>query len=162
MLEIIADFVALEFEDIIPINATQTIDNEEKSIAKLKDFLANKCQNNGWIYDEDQITDAPIKFLAEEITREKLFLKLNQELPYSLCVKTESFQNLDNGEIKIYQTIFVTKENHKTIILGKRGHLLKEIGSQARQEISDLCQTKVHLFLFVKVKENWMKDKELL
>jgi GTP-binding protein Era len=157
ILEIMADFVDLNFEYIIPINATQNID--KNGINELKELLVKKCQNDNWIFGEDQITDAPIKFLAEEITREKLFLKLNQELPYSIFIKTDSFQNFNNGDVKIYQTILVTKENHKNIVIGKRGNLLKEIGIEARKEISDLCQCKVHLFLFVKVKEDWMKTE---
>ena len=159
LLAIVAAFVDLGFEDIIPVNATQNLEGADNGIDNLKNFLSNKCYNDGWIYDEDQITDAPIKYLAEEITREKLFLKLSQELPYSVFVKTDSFQNFDNGDIKIYQTIFVTKDSHKNIVIGKRGALLKEIGIEAREEISQLCQTKIHLFLFVKVKEDWIKSE---
>jgi len=159
LLEILAEFVQEGFEDIIPVNATQNLEENKNGIKDLKIFLAQKCQNDDWIYEEDQVTDAPIKFLAEEITREKLFLKLNQELPYSLHVSTDSFQNFDNGDIKIQQTILVSKDNHKNIVIGKRGSLLKEIGIEARNEISQLCQTNVHLFLFVKVKEDWMKSE---
>lgn len=159
LLEIIADFAANGFEDIIPTNATQILENNKDGIKILQQFLAAKCHNEGWIYDEDQITDAPIKFLAEEITREKLFLKLNQELPYSLCVKTDSFTRFENGDIKIHQTIYVTKENHKAIIIGKRGSLLKEVGLEARIDIANLSQSNVHLFLFVKIRENWIKEE---
>lgn len=159
LLEIIADLASYGFDDIIPTNATKALQNSKDGIKILQQFLSTKCTNDDWIYEEDQITDAPIKFLAEEITREKLFLKLNQELPYSLCVKTDSFQKFDNGDIKIHQTIYVTKENHKAIIIGKRGSLLKEIGLEARKDISDLCQTNIHLFLFVKIKENWIREE---
>tara|TARA_Y100000389_G_C17467008_1_gene526567 strand:+ start:1874 stop:2773 length:900 start_codon:yes stop_codon:yes gene_type:complete len=162
LLDIIANCSNLNFNDIIPVNATKSLKQDDNGIKILQKFLASKCQNPDWLYSEDQISDASIKFLAEEITREKLFLKLDQELPYSLCVKTDSFQHLDNNDIKIHQTIFVLKENHKKIIIGKRGSLLKEIGIEARNEISQLCQTKIHLFLFIKIRPNWMKDEEIL
>ena len=155
ILEIIAGFAALGCEDIIPISA-QTKDGLEN----LKKFLCDKCQNAGWIYDEDQITDAPMRFIASEITREKLFLKLNQELPYSLTVKTDTYEVLDNGDIKIHQTIFVTKESQKSIVVGKNGSMIKQVGNEARQDISQIAQAKCHLFLFVKVQKDWMNDSE--
>ena len=155
ILETMAKLVDLGFEDIFVISA-QT----GESVEVLKKFLCKKCVNVGWIYDEDQITDAPMRFLASEITREKLFLKLTQELPYSLTVKTDSYEVLDNKEIKIHQTIFVLKDSQKTIIIGKNGSMIKEIGQEARHDIGQLAGVKVHLFLFIKVKKDWMSHVE--
>ena len=155
ILEIMAKLVDMGFEDIFPISA-ETKDGVEK----IKNFLCEKCLNPGWIYNEEQITDAPMRFIASEITREKLFLKLNQELPYSLTVKTDSYEILNNGDVKIHQTIFVMKDSQKSIIVGKNGSMIKEIGQESRKDIAELADAKVHLFLFVKVKENWMNDAE--
>ncbi len=155
ILEIMAGVVELGFEEIIPISA-ETKDNVEK----VKKLLCEKCLNPGWIYDEDQITDAPMRFIASEITREKLFLKLEQELPYNLAVKTDSYEVLNNGDIKIYQTILVTKESQKSIIVGKNGSMIKQIGQESRTDISEIANAKIHLFLFVKVQKNWMNDSE--
>ncbi len=155
ILEIMAKAVELGFEDIFPISA-ETKDGVEK----IKKFLCEKCLNLGWIYNEEQITDAPMRFVASEITREKLFLKLNQELPYSLSVKTDSYEVLGGSEIKIHQTIFVLKESQKSIIVGKNGAMIKQIGLEARRDISEIADAKVHLFLFVKVKKDWMNDVE--
>jgi GTPase len=155
ILEIMAGVIELGFEEIIPISA-ETKDNVEK----VKKILCEKCLNPDWIYDEDQITDAPMRFIASEITREKLFLKLEQELPYNLAVKTDSYEVLRNGEIKIHQTILVTKDSQKSIIVGKNGSMIKEIGQESRADISEIAATKIHLFLFVKVQKNWMNDSE--
>lgn len=155
ILEIMAKLVDMGFEDIFPISA-ETKDGVEK----IKNFLCEKCLNPGWIYNEEQITDAPMRFIASEITREKLFLKLNQELPYSLTVKTDAYEILNNGDVKIHQTIFVMKDSQKSIIVGKNGSMIKEIGQESRKDIAELADAKVHLFLFVKVKENWMNDVE--
>jgi len=155
ILEIMAGLVDMGFKDIYPISA-ETKDNVEK----VKKFLCEKCLNPNWIYDEDQITDAPMRFIASEITREKLFLKLHQELPYALAVKTDSYEVLRNGEIKIHQTILVTKESQKSIIVGKNGSMIKEIGQESRNDIADIAGAKIHLFLFAKVQKNWMNDSE--
>ena len=100
----------------------------------------------------------PMRFLAAEITREKLFLALRDELPYALSVETEQWEEREDGSIAIHQLITVQRESHKKIVLGKGGAMLKRIGSQARKDIGEQCGTKVHLFLFVKVREDW-KDK---
>jgi GTP-binding protein Era len=155
VLEIVAACAAIGCDDIIPISA-ETKDNLEY----LKKFLCDKCQNPDWIYDEDQITDAPMRFIASEITREKLFLKLTQELPYSITVKTDTYEVLENGEIKIHQTIFVTKDSQKSIVVGKNGNMIKEIGQEARTDIALIAGAKTHLFLFVKVQKDWMNSTE--
>ncbi len=129
-------------------------------LVQLKEFLLNKCAPAPWAYNEEDITDAPMRGIASEITREKLFLKLNRELPYSLTVKTDDYKVAPNGHITIHQTIFVLKDSQKGIILGHNGALIKEIGSEARHEIAEIAGAKVSLFLFVKVKKNWMNDLE--
>lgn len=154
-LEIIAKLAELGINDIFMVSA-QSGDGVEE----VKKFLCDKCPTAPWIYDEDQITDAPMRFVASEITREKLFLKLDKELPYNLTVKTDSYEVLNNGDVKIHQTIFVTKESQKSIIVGKHGSLIKEIGSESRADLSEIAGSKVHLFLFVKVKKDWMSDLE--
>ncbi len=155
LLEIFAAAIQLGFEEIIPISA-----ETKDGIEKVKKLLCDKAKNPDWIYDEEQITDAPMRFIASEITREKLFLKLNQELPYSLTVKTDIYEILKNGEIKIHQTIFVTKESQKSIVVGKNGSMIKQIGEESRADLALIAEAKVHLFLFVKVKKDWMNDVE--
>ncbi len=155
VLEMMVKLVELGFEDIFPISAAT-----KDGLEKVKKFLCEKCLHPNWIYDEEQITDAPMRFIAAEITREKLFLKLNRELPYSLAVKTDKYEVLDNGQIKIHQTIFVTRESQKSIILGKNGTMIKQIGEESRLDIGQISGVKTHLFLFVKVKANWMNSVE--
>jgi GTP-binding protein Era len=155
LLETTAKLADLGFVDIFMISA-----KTGEGVANLKKFLCEKCQNPNWIYDEEQITDAPMRFVASEITREKLFLKLNQEIPYSLAVKTDVYEVFDNGQIKIHQTIYVLKESQKTIVIGKNGSMIKEVGQEARKDIAEIVGNKVHLFLFCKVKEDWMNDVE--
>ena len=130
-----------------------------EGVDKLKNYILSRAKQGEWIFKDDELTDVPLKFLASEITREKLFLKLNQELPYSVDVETEKWEEFDNCDIKIQQVIYVLKENQKSIILGKRGKLIKEIGMESRQELQKFLNKKVHLFLFVKLKENWIEEK---
>lgn len=153
ILEIIAKLSQLSITEIFPVSSTT-----KDGIDKIKNYLLQKCQNLNWPYDENEITDAPTKFLACEITREKLFEHLNQELPYSLTVKTDDFQILDNGQIKIHQSIYVLKESQKKIILGKNGQRIKQISIKAKEDISNLVNHKIHLYLFIKVKSNWMNN----
>lgn len=156
LLKIFAPLVDAGFTDIIPISALNL-----DGIDTVKELFCNKSQNPGWIYDEDQITDAPMRFIASEITREKLFIRLYKEMPYQLTVKTDTYENLDNGDVRIRQTIFVTRESQKSIILGKRGSMIKEVGLESRKDISEMAGCKkVHLFLFVKVKKDWMNEVE--
>lgn len=155
VLEAMAALVDLGHKDIFTISA-----KNDDGVAEIKEFLCKKCLNPEWIYNEDQITDAPMRFIATEITREKLFLKLHQELPYALTVKNDSYEVLRNGQIKIHQTIFVLKESQKSIIVGKNGSMIREIGEESRNDIGEIADTKIHLFLFVKVKKNWMNDIE--
>ena len=124
-------------------------------------FLKENATDSGWMYEEDDITNLPARFLASEITREQLFLQLHQELPYNLTVECESWQEQKNGSIKVNQVIIVGRDIHKNMIIGKHGSRIKEIGSIARVNIEELLGIKIHLFLFVKVRENWEDNPEL-
>jgi len=129
-------------------------------VEDLKGWLAEQSPVGPWHYPEDQISDAPMRSLAAEITREKLYDRLHQELPYQSTVETESWKELRNGEVRIEQTIYVERESQRKIVLGKGGATIKAIGADARKEITALVEQKVHLFLFVKVREGWGDDPE--
>ena len=122
--------------------------------------LANILPPGPYLYPEEQISDLPVKLLAAEITREKLFLRLHQELPYSAHVEVEGWQDRKDGSVKIDQVIYIQRAAHKKIVIGKSGETIKAISSAARAELSELLGKKVHLFLFVKVRENWIDDPE--
>jgi GTPase len=126
----------------------------------LKRWLAEHSPRGPWHYPEDQISDAPMRSLAAEITREKLFNRLHQELPYQATVETESWKELRGGDVRIEQTIYVERESQRKIVLGKGGATIKAIGAEARKEIAGMTEQKVHLFLFVKVREGWGDDPE--
>ena len=129
-------------------------------VVDLKHWLAAEVPAGPWLYPEDQITDAPLRQLAAEITREKLFLRLHQELPYQSTVETEVWKDVKGGAIRIEQTIYVERESQRKIVLGKGGATIKAIGAQARREIAVIVEQLVHLFLFVKVREGWGDDPE--
>jgi GTPase len=129
-------------------------------IADLKSWLAAHVPAGPWHYPEDQITDAPLRQLAAEITREKLYSRLHQELPYQATVETDRWQELKDGSIRIEQTIYVERASQRKIVLGKAGSTIKAIGSQARSAIAGMREAPVHLFLFVKVREGWSEDPE--
>ena len=129
-------------------------------IADLKRFFAAHVPEGPWLYPEDQISDAPLRQLAAEITREKLFLRLHQELPYHSTVETEVWKELRDGAVRIEQTIYVERESQRKIVLGKGGQTIKAIGAAARIEIAAAIEHPVHLFLFVKVREGWGDDPE--
>jgi GTP-binding protein Era len=126
----------------------------------LRRTLASMVPPGPFHYPEDQMSDAPIRHLAAEITREKIFQKLHQELPYSSTVETESWTERKDKSVRIEQTIFVERESQRKIVLGKAGATIKSIGADARKEIAELIEQPVHLFLFVKVRENWGEDPE--
>ncbi|HXW70034.1 MAG TPA: GTPase Era [Methylocella sp.] len=130
------------------------------SIEKLQKTLAGLMPKGPWLYPQDQIADMPLRLLAAEITREKIFERLHDELPYALTVETELWRDLPDGSARIEQTIYVMREGHKKIVIGEGGHTLKAIGMAARREIGEAADQKVHLFLFVKVRENWEDDPE--
>jgi len=129
-------------------------------VADLKDWLAQHVPPGPWLYPPDQMSDAPIRQLAAEITREKLFERLHQELPYHSTVETEAWKELRGGDIRIEQTIYVERESQRKIVLGKGGQTIKAIGEAARKDIAGIVEAKVHLFLFVKVREGWGEDPE--
>ncbi len=123
-------------------------------------WLADRVPPGPWLYPEDQMSDAPLRFLAAEITREKMFERLHDELPYRSTVETEAWETFKDGSVKISQTIYVEREGQRKIVLGEKGATIRSIGTAARKEITEIAETKVHLFLFVKVRENWADDPE--
>jgi GTP-binding protein Era len=129
-------------------------------VSDLKTFLAGQVPPGPWLYPEDQISDAPMRQLAAEITREKLYLRLHQELPYQSTVETEVWKELKDGAVRIEQTIYVERESQRKIVLGKGGQTIKAIGAAARTEIAEAVEHPVHLFLFVKVRDGWSDDPE--
>jgi len=129
-------------------------------VADLKQWLAAHVPPGPWHYPEDQITDAPLRQLAAEVTREKLYFRLHQELPYQSTVETEQWTERKDGSVRIEQTIYVERESQRKIVLGKGGQTIKAIGAEARREIADILEQPVHLFLFVKVREGWGDDPE--
>ena len=126
----------------------------------LLDYLAQALPEGPWYYPEDQISDLPMRQLAAEITREKLYLRLHQELPYSSHVETEKWEEKQDGSVRIEQVIYVERDSQKKIVLGHKGETIRAIGQAARKEIGEILEQKVHLFLFVKVRENWGDDPE--
>jgi GTP-binding protein Era len=113
-----------------------------------------------WHYPADDLSDAPLRILAAEITREKIFNRLHDELPYATTVETTSWQDRKDKSVRIEQTIFVTRASQKAIVLGKGGQTIKQISTEARMELAQVLERTVHLFLFVKVRENWQDDPE--
>ena len=127
-------------------------------VEDLKRDLASRMQPGPWLYPEDQVSDAPLRALAAEITREKIYERLHEELPYRSTVETDSWQERPDGSVRIEQTIFVERDSQRKIVLGEGGRTIKAIGQAARRDIAEIAETKVHLFLFVKVRENWSDD----
>ena len=153
--------MAKELNDKIDFDATFMISALHADRTQdVMDWLVKHAPQGVWHYPEDQINDMPERLLAAEITREKLFRKLYQELPYALTVETEKWEEFDNGDIMISQIIYVARDTHKGIVLGKGGSQIKEIGEAARLELQELLECKVHLKLFVKVDEKWLEDRE--
>lgn len=126
----------------------------------LLDWLAQTLPEGPWYYPEDQISDLPMRQLAAEITREKLYLRLHQELPYSSHIETERWEEKKDGSVRIEQVIYVERDSQKKIVLGHKGETIRAIGQAARKEIGEILEQTVHLFLFVKVRENWGDDPE--
>lgn len=122
--------------------------------------LASRVPEGPWLYPKDQITDLPVKLLTAEVTREKLFLRLHQELPYSAHVEVEGWEERKDGSVKIDQVIYIQRAAHKKIVIGAKGETIKAISSAARAELTEMLGRKVHLFLFVKVREHWIDDPE--
>ena len=130
-------------------------------VEDLKHGLARRLPEGPWLYPEDQISDAPMRFLAAEITREKLFMQLHQEVPYATLVETESWDEFDDGSVKLGQIIYVQREGQKAIVLGKAGSRIRAVRVAAQAELEAMLGRKVHLFLFVKLREHWSDDPHL-
>ena len=154
LLRLSQEFFAEEvFTDVFMISAKKGSGTQD-----LVNFLAAKMPDGPWMFPEDDVSDMPLRLLAAEITREKLYYQLQQELPYSATVETELWEERKDGSVKLEQTIFVEREGQKAIILGKGGKRIKALGSDARKELEAIFERRVHLFLFVKVRENWGDD----
>ncbi len=142
-----------QFEQTFLISAHRGTD-----VKDVQDYLVEKMPESPWLYPEDQLSDISDRLMAAEITREKLFLRLHQELPYSLTVETEGWSRTKKKDLRIEQTIYVERDSQKALVLGQKGATVKIIGQQAREEMTELFGTTVHLFLFVKVRDKWGDD----
>ncbi|MBI1180744.1 MAG: GTPase Era [Alphaproteobacteria bacterium] len=129
-------------------------------IDDLKRFFAARMPQGPWLYPEDQLSDIPMRLMGAEITREKLFLRVHQELPYAATVETEQWEERRDGSVAIHQVIFVERDSQKPIVIGKGGRTIKDIGEAARRELEDILGRKVHLFLTVRVRKGWGDDRE--
>ena len=149
------------FESICSFDATFIVSALTGEGSKeVLSYLAKNLPKGPWLYPEDEITDLPARLLAAEITREQIFMRLHQELPYATTVETEEWTERDDGAIVINQIIYLKKAGHKKIVIGKNGSMIKMLGKAARLEIEQILERSVHLFLFVKVRENWMDDPD--
>ena len=146
---------AADFSETLLISALKGDGLED-----LKDIITGYLPEGPWLYPEDQMTDITERMLAAEVTREKFFLRLHQELPYAATIETESWQEKKDGSVRIEQIIYVERDTQKAIVIGKGGRSLKEIGKLAREELEEMFDRRVHLFIFVKVRKNWSDDKE--
>jgi GTP-binding protein Era len=129
-------------------------------IDELEAYLAGAMQPGPWLYPEDDITDAPLRSLAAEITREKLYVRLHEELPYHSTVETTQWKDMKAKGVRVEQTIFVERESQRQIVLGKGGRTIKAISMESRHELAQIIERPIHLFLFVKVRESWSDDPE--
>jgi len=126
----------------------------------LRDKLAARLPEGPWLFPDDHLSDMNDRLFAAEITREKLFLQLHQELPYALTVETEAWQPFEDGAVRIEQTIYVERDSQKGIVLGKQGARIKSVRSAASAELAEHFERRVHLFIFVKVRDKWGDDPE--
>ena len=143
------------FEDVFLVSALKG-----DGVADVASWVAARMPESPWLYPEDQAADIPSRLLASEITREKLYLRLHDELPYASAVETEKWEERRDGSVKIDQVIYVQRDGQKAIVLGKGGQTIKIIGELARKEMEELFGRRVHLFLFVKVREDWAENSE--
>ena len=141
------------FDEIFMISA-----EKGEGVDEFVTYIKAKMPVSPWLFPEDQTSDMPMRLLAAEITREKLYLKLHQELPYATTVETETWEEKKDGSIRIEQTIYVERESQRSIVLGKGGKMIKSIGAESRRDLAEIADTPVHLFLFVKVREKWGDD----
>jgi GTPase len=145
----------LPFDRVFMISALNGSGADE-----LKTHLANTVPPGPWLYPDDELTDIPLRLLAAEVTREKIYNNLHDELPYETAVETTSWTDMKNGSVRIEQTIYVTRDSQRSIVLGKGGQTVKRISTQARTELAEILEKPVHLFLFVKVAQGWEGDPE--
>ena len=156
LLALVAELTErMKFERVFLISA-----EKGDGVQDLKSWLGETLPEGPWLYPEDEISDLPLRMLAAEITREKLTLRLHQELPYQLTVETESWQDRKDGSTRIDQVIYVARDGHKGIVIGKKGETLKEVGKLAREEIAELIERPAHLFLRVIVRPDWLTEAE--
>jgi GTP-binding protein Era len=145
----------MDFAATFMVSATK-----QKGTADILRWLSSRVEAGPWMFPEDDISDMPTRLLAAEITREKLFHKLYRELPYALTVETESWENFDNGDVRIEQVIYVEREGQRKIILGAGGDMIKHVGAAARLDMEEAFGSRVHLKLFIKVRGDWSEDPE--
>ncbi len=151
--------LAADLNAAYPFDKTFMISAEKgHGVEDLRRWLAGMLPEGPWLYPEDQIADLPLRMIAAEMTREKLTLRLHQELPYELTVESEAWEERKDGSVRIDQVIYVARDGHKGIVLGHRGETIKAISTAARAEIADFLGRPVHLFLQVKVRENWLDE----
>ena len=144
-----------DFDEVFMVSALSGDGTED-----LMEFLAARMPSGPWHFPEDQLSDITLRLMASEITREKLFLNLHQELPYALTVETENWEEFKNGSVRIEQTVYVAREQHKAMCLGKGGKSIRAVREAAQSELEEALGQTVHLFIFVKVRENWINDPE--
>ena len=144
----------MDFERVFMVSA-----HTENGLDDLLGWLASQMPQSPYLFDPDDLSDLPMRLMAAEVMRENLFLNLHQELPYQLTVETDSWTDREDGSVEIHLTIFVMREGHRGIVLGKGGQTLKRVGSQARHELQDIFERRVHLISHVKYRKDWMDDK---
>ncbi|MEO0393086.1 MAG: GTPase Era [Pseudomonadota bacterium] len=147
--------------DMAPVDETYMVSAPQgDGVQDLRDYLARSVPEGPWHFPEDTLTDQASRIMAAELTRESLFLKLHQELPYGIAVETEKWEEGEDGSVRIDQVVYVQRDNHKAMVIGKRGSMIKAVGEAARLEIEALLERRVHLFLHAKVQENWADDPD--
>ncbi len=147
--------------DMAPVEETYMVSAPQgDGVQDLRDYLGRSVPIGPWHFPEDTLTDQASRIMAAELTREALFLKLHQELPYGIAVETETWEEKDDGSVKISQVVYVQRDNHKAMVIGKGGSMIKAVGEAARKEIEALLERRVHLFLHAKVQENWADDPD--
>ncbi|MDG1127766.1 GTPase Era [Seohaeicola saemankumensis] len=150
-----------DLNDRFPFVETFMISAEKgHGVKALREWLARELPEGPWLYPEDQIADLPMRMIAAEMTREKLTLRLHQELPYQLTVETENWEERKDGSARIDQVVYVIRDGHKGIVLGNKGETIKAVGQAARAEMEEFLGRKVHLFLQVKVRSGWLDEAE--
>ena len=156
LLDLAAELSALgSFSQVFMVSALEG-DGTEDLLA----YLAGRMPQGPWLFPEDQLSDLSLRVLAAEITREKLFLNLHQELPYELTVETESWEDSKDGSARVQQVVYVGREQHKAICLGKGGKTIRLVREAAQKDMAEAFGQPIHLFIFVKVRENWLDDPE--